>query len=255
MALNVSSKSLLTYGIQITNLNNAIDWMQAGGGTVFSAFVPPGFYSVSELVVLITSILNSADASQAYLCSVNRAVAGGTQNRITISASVFLSLLFASGPNAANTIAPVLGFALTDRTGSLTYTGITNSGTLLLSTLAGYNFIPPTMFKKVFGAKNVSASGVKDAITFPIQRFTQVQFKYETTARVESDWQPFLDWAMQQYPYDFTPQISDPTTVYSVTLETVQGGADGMAYQLKEMLPQFPDHWDLGIMMMRLEVD
>jgi hypothetical protein len=73
----------------------------------------------------------------------------------------------------------LLGYALVDRTGALSYVSQSSSGISFSPSLTGYNYLDPEFQQKQFGAVNVSSSGQKEAVVFQTQRFINVQFKYE----------------------------------------------------------------------------
>jgi hypothetical protein len=161
-------------------------------------------------------------------------------------------ILFFTGTRAASNCATILGFNPVDQTGNTLYTGSMTSGTVLVPSLVGYNYLRPEFNQKQFGNVNISASGVKEAIVFQTQRFTQVQFKYEPEAKVLAEWAPFAQWYTKQRLFEFVPNIGDPNTFYEVTMEKTQGDGKGLAYHFSEMLPEFPNHYDIGMFVMRL---
>jgi hypothetical protein len=103
--------------------------------------------------------------------------------------------------------------------------------------------------QKNFGALNISASGLKEAIVFNLQSFWQVQFKYIPEDLVDSDWLPLIQWMIQQRDIDFTPNITDPSTFYTGTLESPNQGLD---FNLSEMLPSFPFNYQTPLMKFRV---
>lgn len=249
----LTAKSLILYGLQVTDDNSSIDFKAAALGPTLMATLRLGYYSLTDLMTEIARAMNAADVLNSYTCTANRTVSGGLQNRVTISTSgAFLSLLFASGPRTASTTAPLIGFLVVDRTGSTSYTGTSSAGTALIPEFKGYNFLSPDFEKKVFGSVNVSASGLKEAIVFAIQQFLEVEYRYEPKAKVVAEWVPFWEWAIQQRPYDFTPEVSSPTVFYSVTLESTTGDGKGLGYKMSEQLPKFPDHYQTGPLKMRV---
>lgn len=249
----LQNKSLIVYGLQITALNSSIDFQSASMGPVLQASITQGFYSVTSLAQEVATELNSTDPANIYTVSVDRTAAGGTQNRMTISSNAgFFSILFASGPRNSSSAGPLLGFT-SDQTGSTSYTGTASIGTTLIPDFVGYNFLSPDFYQNVQGTVNISASGIKEAIVFQVQQFLTVQFKYEPQAKVISQWKPFFIWAIQQRPYDFTPDyVLSPSTFYQVTMEKTAASSQGIGYQMKEMLPQFPFLYDTGAMDMRV---
>lgn len=249
----LSAKSLFNYGIEVNTLNCNIDFKISSGGSVLTAVLDLGFYGPTGLAIEIANQMQSVDPSSIYTVVVDRTVMGGTQNRITISTNnTYLSLLFATGPNAATTAAGLMGFNPVDYTGSLTYTGSQTTGIVLIPAYFGYNYLDNTNQSKVFGAVNVSASGLKEAVTFNIQEFIEVEFKHEAKANL-GFWKAFFSWAIQQRQFDFTPEISNPTNAYSVTLEKTQYDNQGLGFQMSEEQGDgFPNLYTTGPLTFRI---
>lgn len=253
----LTQRSLFLYGFAITQLNNAIDFKTSALGSTLQATLQIGFYSLSSLADEIVRAMAAADpnASNIYTVTVDRTIMGGTQNRVTITTSgVYLDLLFNSGPRAAASVAYLIGFPNADQTGAITYTGTATAGTAFQPTYIGYNYLGPDFMHKVFGSVNVSSIGEKEAIVFNIQRFIQVQFRYETSAKFINDWLPFMDWAIQQKQFDYTPEITSPDIFYAVTLESSSDDSKGLGFRFNEMLPQFPGLYDSGLMRFRVRI-
>lgn len=251
MALN--SKSLFNYGIQVTNLNQNIDFVKELGGDTLTAQLNLGFYSPGGLAEQVALQLQSMDPDNVYTVTVDRTILGGTQNRITVSTSgTYLELLFGTGPNTNTSAAGIMGFNSVDYTGSTTYTGAQTTGTVLIPDYIGYNYSDPDQAAKLFGAVNVSAAGIKEAVTFNTQFFIEVEFKYEPESRL-ADWKAFFIWAIQQRQFDFTPNISDPTLVYNSTLERTEYDDKGLGYKMKEMLSEsLPNFYSTGALVFRI---
>lgn len=251
----LSSKSLFLYGISIDSTNNKLDFKKVAGPTVLTATITPGSYSLTSLAIAIAAALNAADNLNVYYCTVDRTVGGGLQNRVTIGTTTgsYFALMFASGPNNAVSISTVIGFAQLDFTGALFYQGSASAGTLMQTTYPGYNYLSPDFSQKIFGSVNVSTSGIKEAIVFAIQRFITVEFKYEPGSKVVSEWTPMMTWLIEQRPFDFTPEVSAPSVVYSVTLESTSADSKGLGFEFKEMLPQFPNTYATGAFKFRVQ--
>lgn len=249
----LSAISTILYGLEVTPLNSSIDFKAALTDLVpRQATLTLGFYSAAGLAREIKRALEELDSLHTYTVTVNRSIAGGTQNRITISTSgTYFRLLFASGPRAASSASGLMGFNPVDYINATSYTGSFTAGTMLQTTRIGYNYLGPDFIRKVFGSVNVSANGDKEAIVFNIQKFFTVDFRYEPKTKVLNEWKPALEWLIQQRPVDFTPEISSPTTFYEATLETSTEDGKGLAYRMEEMLPQFPNFYKTGTMKFR----
>lgn len=243
----LSSPSLFLYNFEITPTNRFISFGNSPTD-LRTATLELGFYSLSGLGDQIISALQEADPLNEYLYSVDRTIAGGTQNRFTIStASSYLRLLFSSG-NPSNP-ASLIGFNLSDYVGAASYSGSASCGTVLIPNQLGYTYLGPTDLNKNFGMINISASGVKEALTFSLQNFWQVQFKYITKAVRDSQWTPLVQWMIQQREFEFTPEISNPTVFYVGTLDNP---SNGLEFNFSEMLPDFPNNYQTPLNIYRV---
>lgn len=248
----LSAKSLFLYGIEITAENESLDFRAVSLETPREATLRRGSYSLTELGEEIIRAMQVVDTGNNYYVLIDRDVSGGTQNRVTIGTDgAFLELLFSSGPRAASSVAPVIGFAAVDQTGGTSYQGTLSAGTSLIPDLIGYNYLSPDFDQRNFGAVNLSASGEKEAIVFQIQQFWQVHFKYISATKWVDEWRPLLAWLIQQRPIEFIPEISDPAVYFDGTMESTQADGRGVAFKGREMLPQFPNTYDAGIMRFR----
>lgn len=248
------SQSLILYGYEIGSRNCAIDFQAEISGPILQATLRFGFYSLSTLLEEIRRAMQSSDNDHNYDVTADRTISNGLENRITIAqeSGTFLSLLFASGPRTEISVAPLIGFNTVDQTGAITYTGTSTSGVVLVPELPGYNYLGPDFSHMVFGNVNISVSGVKEAVVFAIQRFIEVQFKYEPEEKWVDEWLPLIDWIIQQRPFDFTPQVTIPDVSYNVTLETSMADGKGLGFKPREMLPEFPFFYDTGPMELRV---
>jgi hypothetical protein len=249
------SKSLFLYGIQVTELNSSLDFRGTSGGIVMMATLRLGFYSLTGICEEIARALNAADPSHNYVATAMRAVMGGLENRVNIATNgTYLDLLFGTGPRVGSSVASLIGFAAADKTGSTSYQGSGSAGKVLIPELPAYNYVAPTRSPKVFGAVNVSTSGVKEAIVFQTQQFWECEFRYEREANVDSAWAPFIDWIIKQRPLEFTPQISAPGIFYEGTLESTDDDGMGLAHVMREMLPAYPFLYQTGKLKFRKRV-
>lgn len=248
----LGSKSLFNYGIQVTSLNCNLDFKNQMGGSTLTAVLSLGFYSPQGLANEIATQLQSLDSVNVYTVTVNRNIMGGLQNRITIATNgSFLQLLFGSGPNVNSSCASLAGFNQTDYTGATSYTGSQTTGIILIPDFVGYNYLNNFNTNLVFGAVNVSASGVKESVTFSIQKFIFVEFMYEKKSNLLA-WNNLFSWMIQQRQFDFTPEIFSPDTFFTVTLEQTDFEGQGLGYQMLEMLPDFPNDYQTGSLKFRI---
>lgn len=253
MSLPITSRQMFLYGYEVTDNNSSLDFKANPLDTPpRAATLRIGYYSLTGLLEEVVRALTSLDPNNTYTATADRTMAGGTQNRITISSSnTYFQMLFSSGPRASSNCAALLGFTPTDKTGATSYTGSFSTGLALLPTRVGYNYLGPEFMRKVFGAVNISTSGLKEAIVYNIQQFFQMEFKYEPQTKVINEWVPFLEWAIQQRGLEFTPDISDPTVVLDCTLESTEDDGKGLGYRMNEMLPDFPKFFRTGTLKFR----
>jgi hypothetical protein len=245
----LKSQALINYGLSVTKYNRYLDFRIVGSGTILTAAINLGYYSLQSLGDAITNALAAADPTNTYTFTISRNLL--IENRITISTNgIHLELLFGSGPSVAAGIASTIGFLSMDYTGATTYTGANTAGIALLTQYAGYNYIPPDLYETVQGAKSVSASGIKESIVFQIQEFLELEFKYEPASKI-SQWNSFFQWAIQQREFEITPEYAIYNTVYRVTLEKTTQDSNGLGFKFKEMLPQFPDEYQTGVLTFR----
>lgn len=249
------SQSLFLYGLQVTANNRSIDFKTSLLGSEKQATLRLGYYSLTGLMDEVVRALTEADPVNTYSMTANRTFAGGTENRTTISTSgSYLDLLFLSGTRNATSCDSLIGFNHADYTGSTSYIGSFSCGTVLIPDLVGYNYLGPEFERKVFGSVNIAANGAKESIVFQVQRFFEVEFKYEQQDKIISEWMPFMNWSIQQRPLEFTPEITTPGTFYDCTLESTSDDGKALGYKFKEMLPQFPFHYQTGLLKFRQTV-
>lgn len=249
----LKAKSLFLYGFQITEDNRWIDFKTANAGPTYSAALTLGFYSLTELLAEIARAMNAADGTFLFVASANRSINGGLENRVGITTnSSFFSILFSTGMHASSSVALLIGFLIQDYTGATTYTGSSSAGTILVTEREGYNYLQKVLNQKVFGSTSVSASGLKEAIVFSVQRFIEVTFKYEPFFKCETEWATFMVWAVRQRPFDFTPEITSPTVFEPVTMETTEADGQALAFRMPEMIPDYPFFHSTGALKMRV---
>ncbi len=248
----LKAQSLFLYDFEVTENNRSIDFVRQSGGPEIQATLTLGFYSLSSLATEIVRAMQEVDTLNSYTVSVDRTLVSGTENRVTIATDgIFLSLLFGTGTRVASSVALLIGFAASDRTGATSYLGIATSGTPLIPDQIGYSYLPPTLYRKINGSVNISTSGLKEAVVFQIQKFWQVNFKYEPEAKVITEWTDLMTWMIQQRRMEFTPEITSPTVFFEGTLERTTGDGKALGYIMREMLPQFPFFYETGIMLFR----
>lgn len=248
----LKARSLFLYGFQVTELNSSIDFRAVAAETPRQATLRLGFYSLTSLAAEWVRALQTADPDRTYTSTIDRTVASGLQNRVEFETDgAHLEFLFLTGPRAASSAGPHLGFLVQDYTGATSYTSAASAGTALISEYEGFNYVSPSRMKQISGSVNISAGGIKESIVHQVQRFWQVDFRFEPDSKLD-EWEEFMDWAIEQRLLEFTPEISSPTVVFEGTLEKTPQSGQGLAYTLQEMLPNFPDLFQTGSLTFRV---
>ena len=253
----LTSQSLFLYGYEITDSNRFLNFKSASLGAELTAMIDPGSYSLTSLLEALEAAMENVDPANNYTLSADRTVGGGLQNRVTIAtAGSYLSLLVNSGTNAADGIAETLGFSVaSDLTGSTSYTGTSSTGTSFLTNLVGYNYLSPDFTQKGNSSKNVASSGNQETIVYSVWKYWRAQFKYIPAATALSDWIPFFQWATQGGLVEMTPNVSSPTVFYEGWLDKTGFDNQALGYQMIEMLPDFPNVYDTGLLTFRMRND
>jgi hypothetical protein len=96
-----------------------IDFKESSGGSQLHASVAAGTYTAATLATAIVTAMQLA-GTKLYTCSQSTSTGKWT---IATSNGTYLALLIATGTNTANNLPSVIGFAVADLTGALTYTG------------------------------------------------------------------------------------------------------------------------------------
>lgn len=249
------SRSLFLYGFEVTELNSSLDFKTAAFGPTLLATLQLGFYSLTSLGEEIVRALKEQAPAYNFTFSVDRTIAGGLENRITITTTApYFDILFATGPRTASACNELIGFPLADKTGALTYTGNATAGISLVTEREGYNYLPPTNKRKVQGAVNISANGDEEAVVFSVMRFFQVEFKHEPETKVFLYWTPLMEWLIQHKLVEFTPEISSPSVFYEATILSTGADGKGLAFEMSEQLPEFPFYYQTGTLTFRQRV-
>lgn len=236
----LENHSKFYYGWQITNSNKYIDFNDGSG--VKTATLKVGYYSSSELMIEIKKKMDAL-SSLDFSITFNR-----TTRKFTISSGSIFSLLFSTGPNAAQSTSILLGYTATDKTSSSSY---------LSESVSGYEY--KTQFyiqsykdtstnrKAIDGTVNKSASGAIEVIKFGNERFMEGEFLFITNIIQESisiirtnqqgreDFIQFIEWCTEKAPVEFMKIENDPSTYQQFVLESTPSDSKGLDYDLIEM--------------------
>lgn len=248
------NKSTFFYGIEIDQTNRSIDFRSTNAGPLFQASLSLGFYSPGDLAIEIVAQLSAADSSNLYTTTVTRTA---NTAKITINCtSGYLQFLFLTGPRNSSSADTTIGFLHQDYvslTGSLTAPN--TCGFVLVPQMYGYNYNGPETQQNVFGVVSVSAIGQKETITWAIQKYVTVEFRYEPESIVVTDWQALMSWLIQQKSFEFMPDNTNTSVFYDVTLDQSAADGKGLGFKMTEMLPDFPFFYQTGVLKMRVKVN
>lgn len=253
-----NDRALFLYGFDVNNNNKYINFKNASLGPQLTAVLNVGNYSASEFMTEVKRALEVADGIYKYTVSIDRSTASGISNRVTISTtSSFLSILFGTGLNAGNAPWVLLGFANSDYTGSTSYVGFTNCGTILFPDSTIYDYLGPDQMITNDGVRNISAAGVKESLVFAQMRFFQGQWKYITNfggSTQLDEWESFLKYATRQLKFEFTPSVFENYDGWiKCTLESTPADSNGLGYSLKQMRGEgLYRFYDTGVMKFRV---
>lgn len=253
-----NDRALFLFGFDITKANQFINFQIVNAGPVLTAVLNVANYTATELMAELQRAMQVADPAHTYVWSIDRSVANGESNRVTVlSNGTYLKILFGTGVSAGNTPAGLLGFVSADLTGALTYSGTSQAGIILRPEFPTYDYLGPDEWAINDGVKNISAAGLKETLVFAQVYFAQGRWQYITNfgnRTQKTEWETFLKYATKQLKFEFTPSIyEDPTKFYQVTLEKSPADGNGMGYKLNQMLSQnLYRFYDTGILEFRL---
>lgn len=242
--MGLYNQCLITFNIQVTPNNRSLDFLTSFGGLEKQATLRVGLYSLTTLAAEINRAMSVADPNFTYTVSFDRSVSGGTQNRITISTSGgFLELLLGSGTRAASSIATLVGYSATDKTGATSYTGVTSCGTILIPSYPPQDYQPIGSIHDSRRATNDSTSGKIETVSFAYFRNFMFKIKWiqENTSEYYN-FQNFHIWLLRGGPIEFSESIADANT-YTV------GVAINLRppLELNRMVPSFYDYFETPV--------
>jgi hypothetical protein len=236
----LENHSKFYYGWQITNQNKYIDFNDGSG--IKTAVLKVGYYSSSELMIEINKKMD-AQSSLDFTILFNR-----TTRKFTISSTSNFTLLFSTGPNAAQSTAGLLGYTATDKTSASTYLAENVSGFEYSTQFYIQSFKDTSTNRKAIdGTVNKSASGVIEVIKFGNERFMEGEFLFITNIVQESqsiirtniqgreDFIQFIEWCTEKAPVEFMKTENDPSTYQQLVLESTPTDSKGLDYDLIEM--------------------
>lgn len=250
-------RALFIYGFDIDNNNKYINFKTSSMGAQLTGTMTVGNYTCTEFLAEIKRVMELADGVNKYTIAIDRSINSGTSNTVAITTNgSYLTLLFGTGSNSANSPRLILGFDQADYIGGLSYAGTINAGTILYPDFPTYDYLGPDDYITNDGTKNVSASGIKETLVFAQMQFLQGSWKYITDFNSNTQltqWRKFLKYGSRQLKFEFTPSTAEDSSLfYQVTIETTASDGNGMGYKLNQMLGQnLYRFYDTGLIKMR----
>ena len=236
----LENHSKFYYGWLITNQNKYIDFNDGSG--VQTATLKVGYYSSNDLMIEIKKKMDALSTLD-FTISFNR-----TTRKFTISSTSSFSLLFSTGPNAAQSTASLLGYTATDKTSSSSYLAENVSGLEYKTQFYIQSYKDTSTNRKAIdGTVNKSASGVIEVIKFGNERFMEGEFLFitnivqepqsiiRTNIQGREDFIQFIEWCTEKAPVEFMKIENDPSTYQQLVLESTPTDSKGLDYDLIEM--------------------
>ena len=254
----LENHSKFYYGWQITNSNKYIDFNDGSG--VQTATLKLGYYSSTDLTIEIKKKMDAL-SSLDFAISFNR-----TTRKFTISSTSNFSLLFATGPNAAQSTSSLLGYSATDKTSASSYLAESVSGFEYSTQFYIQSYKDTSTNRKAIdGIVNESASGDIEVIKFGNKRFMEGEFLFITNIIQESisiirtnstgreDFIQFIEWCTEKAPVEFIKNENDPSTFQTLVLESTPSDGKGLDYDLIEMYDRgLAQYYRSGVLKFRL---
>jgi hypothetical protein len=255
--MSLTTFSVFYFGHTVTAENNKIDFKEAV--PELTATLNVGTYSLTDFVSEIKRALDAAGANT-YTVSVNR-----TTRFITISTTATFELLVSSGSHAGTSAFTLMGFTGADRTGAMTYTGDSASGSAYYPQFVLQDHISTDDWQSsIMATVNKSANGEIEVVRFGTERFLQANIKYITDKQMDGniiknnqsgvdDAREFMQYITTKAEIEYMSDEDTPSTFQTVRLESTPDDRDGLTYKLKELYDKgLPGIFDTGPLKFRL---
>lgn len=225
-----------------------------------TATVSGGTYTFTDLASSVALALNEV-GGQVYSVDTDR-----VNRKYTISADSNFDILFGSGSNAGLSVASVIGFNNTDKSGSNSYVGDSAAGKEYSPQFPLQSFISLDDYEELGSANiNKTGSGVVEVYTLGEERFTEFNIKYVTNLNVggELPYSPnaveelrdFMKFITRKYPVEMMVDQDNRVSFDTLILEKTPSSSNGIGYKLKEMYSnKMPDFFETGLLKFRERV-
>lgn len=235
--MSIKTYSLFTYGHDITNINDFIDFNEGAGE--IATQIEIGSYTLQDFLSKILEAMNTG-GNQEYTGTINR-----TTRKITISATSNFDLLVTTGTHSSISAFQLMGFT-SDKTGSNSYEGDIASGFAYEPQFLLQDFVAfEDNVKTAQASVNESASGVVEVVSFGKNEFMECNITLATdivpqgaikeNANGVSDLRAFMLYAINKKPMEFIADINTPENFVSCLLEKTQQDSKGTGFKLYEL--------------------
>lgn len=255
--MSLASHSSFYYGYEVTSDNQYINFKE-GAGVEKTAIVPVGTYSLTKLLQVVASALNTASAID-WAVSVNRST-----RIVTITSASTASLLFGTGTNALSSVYNLIGFGAIDRLNLTSFVGSSAAGTAFRPQYKLQDYKDNTMTRTLINPTvNKSTSKQKVSVQhFGVEEFFKMNIKYITNRNVTgSDSQYknnqsaveeaklFLNYIINKNILEFMPDEKKPDVFFRMYLDTAAKSADGTGFDLDEYTDRdLPNFFETGLL-------
>lgn len=254
--MSLSTYSKFFYGFQVDSTNLNISFSE--GGPEIIATVDVGNYSFNDGLAKVASAMTDA-GTQTYTVLLDRG------NRlVTINATSNFTLKITSGTPTTQ-LYSLLGFTGADRTGTNTYTANLNVGSEYRPQFWLQDYIKQGHFtRSIDPTVKKTASGKIEVVRFGSEQFVQMNIKYATNKRSDSNvikynssgvenLVSFMEFAITKQPLEFMPDVDSPNSYVKLILDKTPQDGNGTSFQLKELYDKnLPEFFETGILLFKV---
>lgn len=242
----IYTRSSFYFGHTVTNDNRAISFSEDGINELI-AELRIGNYSLEGYVKEIKRAMNEVSGGNNYNATVDRAT-----RFITITGDAPFTLYTQTASIILISAFMMMGFNdLQDLTGLASYTGQFGSGEVyrpqfFLQDFQDFRFNQRSAAASV----NQSASGLVEVVSYGNVKTMTCNIKYineypqthnspfENDLDAVNNILTFLEYLITKGRVEFMPDRDDPNEYSECILESASGGADGTAFELRELYAQ-----------------
>jgi hypothetical protein len=253
----LGTHSVFFYGYQITDDNRYICFKE-GAGAEKLAILPIGTFSLSKLLEVVASALNTA-STLSWSVSLNRST-----RVFTINVDSTASILWLTGASADKGAHTLLGFAQADQNNLLSFVGSVGSGKAYTPQYKLQDYKDKTEKQKLINA-TINKSASKNVVSvqhFGVESFYVFNIKYitnrdvsgsdaflRTNSKAVEEAKDFLQWITQKYLIEFMPDENDLDTFDKIYLDSSAQDNDGVGYELIEYTNiDIPNVFETGLL-------